>query len=185
MHVESASPNHVQPRVRRFRFGLKTLFVVMTVLCFWLGGQVVRYRQSAAVVARYHAVSAALEQKMMTAPLNTRFIRVDVPLPSIERSSDKWRFRTTEIWTWWLDISKFPVTIDIGDAGTKIRTYYERGLDDLGLVRTATTGGANASAIWEMPQHGVYVIVDVHIDAALKQAHVRLVFLQNEKLSLW
>src|SRR3990172_8225628 len=103
MNSNAETTDDTQPRRWRFRFSLKTLLILVTLPCLWLGGHVVRYRQTAAVVARYRALSDVIRQSMVTAPENTSFVRFDLPLSGSERFADKWRFHVTETWGWSLD----------------------------------------------------------------------------------
>jgi hypothetical protein len=58
---DDANATDAAPSQRsRFRFGLKTLFVVTTVLCLWLGYKFLRERRVAEMVARHEEVLAKL-----------------------------------------------------------------------------------------------------------------------------
>jgi len=67
----AAQPDIDLPRRRRLRFGLKTLFIVVTALCLWLGYHVVRERRADEILARHDAVLAALVKQIATAPAQT------------------------------------------------------------------------------------------------------------------
>ena len=62
--------SRLSPR-RRFRFGLRTLFIVMTVLCLWLGYRVIRERRAAEILARHEAILSVLVKQVDTAPTST------------------------------------------------------------------------------------------------------------------
>lgn len=57
------APLNDSPR-RRFRFGLKHAFIIMTLLCVWLGVKVARERRADEMIARRHAVYNTLLKNM-------------------------------------------------------------------------------------------------------------------------
>jgi hypothetical protein len=54
--LDDAAPPTVPPPRRQFRFGLKALFIVMTLLCVWLGYKFARERRAAEMLSRRQAV---------------------------------------------------------------------------------------------------------------------------------
>ncbi len=189
------------PQRRRIRFGLKTAFVVMTVLCLWLGWRMARQRQAAAVISRSYAVLDVIESNIATAPPNTIFTMPShlrqrqanflkqTRQGSIEQSSQlgsifgSGRYYIMATRGQPLDITKLVATSDTKAASVQIRTHYEKGLAKLGLKRSLTSDGEKATAIWQMPDHGIHVVIDVHADQ--NQADVRVIFMHNETLSIW
>jgi hypothetical protein len=67
----AAEPETDPPRRRRLRFGLKTLFIILTALCLWLGYHVVREHRADEILARHDAVLAVLVKQIATAPAQT------------------------------------------------------------------------------------------------------------------
>ena len=55
-----------------FRFGLKTIFVVMTILCVWFGYQAIHHQRFEQVRARHSALVKAVQDSMSQAPPGTQ-----------------------------------------------------------------------------------------------------------------
>jgi hypothetical protein len=71
MHtIEPPLSKPIKPRFR-FRFGLKAIFVVVTVLCLWLGYKAARERRADGILARHDAVLATLVKQIATPPAHT------------------------------------------------------------------------------------------------------------------
>lgn len=196
--------NRKAPRRARFRVGLKALFAVMTLLCLWLGWRMARQRQAAAIVARSQTILDGIESNMTTVPQGASFTissnlrqRKSSFLKKTRRDpsdltnqlggiSSNGRFYTSAIRGEPLDITNLLATKSAADASLQIRSHYEQGLKKIGLRRTVTTNSVEkATAIWQMPEHGLHVIIDVDADAARKQADVRIIYLHSESLSFW
>ena len=187
----------------RFRFGLKSLLVVMTIVCVYLGWRTARHLQATAIVARSNAVLNVIESNMAAAPPNTSFV---TPLHLRQRSATFQKrarpdqadqtdrlgqvFGGGSLYSMAtrsepLDIMQLLTTGNAAAASVQIRSHYERGLAKLGLRRAMTGDGEKSTAIWQMPEHGLYVIIDVDADPVRKQADVRAIFLHSESLSAW
>jgi cell division protein FtsB len=59
-------------RRRRVRFSLKTLLVLVTLLCIWLGWNAARQRRAAQIIALNHAVLDQLQENFTTEPDRTK-----------------------------------------------------------------------------------------------------------------
>jgi hypothetical protein len=196
-------PTVAPPGRWQFRFGLKTLFIIMTVSCVWLGWRMARQRQAAAMVARSRAVMDVIDGNMSTPPQGTSFVmpphlrqqtasfltrtRPD-PSNQTKQVSNPFgdgRFYSMSTRGEPLDITKLLATGNAAAASVQIRNQYERGLAKLGLQRALTSDGEKATSIWGLPEHGLHVIIDVDSDTARNQADVRVIFLHSEELKAW
>jgi hypothetical protein len=71
-------------------------------------------------------------------------------------------------------------------VSVQIMKHYERGLDELGLKKTVQSGGTEReTAIWQRNDQGMQIIIDVDVRAEPATANVRIIFLHNERVSVW
>lgn len=192
------SPGH-----RFFRFGLKSLFVLMTVLCIWLGTRAARDRQAREMVAINHAVVDALEKNTTAEPKEAEFVmpasirqstasfmKKNRPDSETQRRQitsffDGGRLYSTSTFDVPLNVQKALAADSPENVSRRLMGHYERGLAETGLNRTVSGGGESSMAIWQMPAHGISVIIDVNVNPERKQARVRAIFIQNDKMSIW
>lgn len=191
------------PGRRLFRFGLKSLFILMTVLCIWLGIRAARDRRAREMVAVNHAVLEALEKNVTAEPKDAHFVmpasirqstanflKKSRPDSEAQRRQianlfDGGRLYTTSTFDVPLNVEKALAADSPTNVSTRLVAHYGRGLAEAGLNLTVSGGGESSMAIWHMPDHGVSVIIDVNVDSDTKQARVRTIFIQNDKLSIW
>jgi hypothetical protein len=73
---------------------------------------------------------------------------------------------------------------------SRLLSHYEQGLSELGFKpepkgQISTVGAFDsAAAVWQMPAKGIYVVIDVNLDLWAKKAKVRILLIQNARLSI-
>jgi hypothetical protein len=187
----------------RLRFSLKWLFVVVAILCVCLGYYAARDRRAREMVALNHAILERMERNVATAPNDASFVMPE----SIRQSTARFLSRSrrdrdsqrrqiasffgggnlygTSSFDVPLNVEKALATDSAAKVSSRVISHYESGLARIGLQRTITGGGEASRAVWQIPDHGISVIIDVNVDARSKQANVRTLFIHNEKLSIW
>jgi len=196
-HAIDSEQTPSAPRRWRFRFGLKALFVVVTVLCVWLGYKSARERRAAEMIARHNALLDAIVKNIATPPSNT-FYRLN---PGSEdelnrRFGRTWAnndFQRTAILRTGSNASVEiqNLTLDISgmgreDVGRQLLSHYSQKLEKLKLKRKISDEvGAHATYIWTSQDNEFTIIVDAHMAADMLTAEVRILLIDSQQLKLW
>ena len=171
----------------RFRFGLKFVFVITTVLCLLFGYQAVRRLRANQLRSRHIALVTVFDKNLLETP----------PTTHISTSPS-----ATTIWTG--DIlqqtyhirasatKSFVLTIDPPLDGKsnltiakQLADHFGNGLDkiDLRAVDLSNPGEPDSvRTAWESPERGILLLIEVRISAVAnsKLAHVSAVLIHNE-----
>jgi hypothetical protein len=193
------------PALSRFRFRLKTLFVLVTLVSLWLGYKTIREQHAAAILNRRNAVLDIIITNVATPPTDT-FYRInpgsmDNLGTSLGRSSPGDRFYRDAILRagGTGTISSQNLLVDVSmllkdhtrvSAARLLVGHYASGLAKIGLVRRlntdeARTSHGSAKDVWTAPHNQLTVIIDTEIAADDLQAHVRILFIDSQQLRLW
>jgi hypothetical protein len=188
----------------RPRFSLKAIFVVMTIACLLLGWTAARRFRAADIVARNHAVLDVIEQNLSTEPDKTSFVFSE----TLRQRSISFRQRTRQDPNQQIkqlsritsggpfyQMASFNEPLVVADllqgatpsaVSVQIMKHYERGLAELGFHKTVQSGGTDReTAIWQRNDHGMHIIIDVDVRPTTSTANVRIIFLHNERISVW
>ena len=194
--MEPSLMKRLKPRFQ-FRFGLKSLFIVMTILCVWLGCKFARERRAADMIARHNALLDTIVKNIATPPANT-FYRLN---PGSEDELNKRLGRTwpgdnfqrasilrtgtnasIAIQNLTLDITRMPRE----ETGQQLLNHYSQGLETLKLKRTISDAvGDNATYVWISQGNEFTVIVDAQTTADIPTANVRILLIDSQQLKLW
>lgn len=190
---------------RRFRFGLKTLFVVMTALCCWLGGKLSRERRADAMLARHEAVLAALTKQIATPPEGTFYVigvdsqdklqkQLSFPGSDFRRKAilDVGHSGSTTTTTLILDVSKLISSNKSADVAAELASYYGANLAAAGMQRTVSgsLGGSEGyswpnRSVWTSDNNDLVVVIDVEHQAKSPRAFVSVMLIDAQQLHLW
>jgi hypothetical protein len=188
---------------RLFRFGLKSIFILMTILCIWLGIHAARDRRAREMVAINHAVFEALAKNATAQPKDAYFVmsasirqstasfikksRLDSETQRRQIASlfNGGRLYATSTFDVPLNVEKALSVDSPEQVSRRLLGHYENGLAEAGLKRSLSSSGESSMAIWEMPDHGLSTIIDVVVSPERQQARVRTIFIQNDQLSVW
>jgi hypothetical protein len=202
---DAAKPDLDLLRRRRFRFGLKTLFIAVTVLCIWLGYRYVRERRTNEILARHEAVLATLTKQIAT-PFQTLYAISPGGEDELLRrfGHDSKRFRRATLLrvdhsspgqSSALDVSKLlasgtnPTTI-----ADRLAQHYGSALVPAGFEHTYTHGGSRSDlgsvsgtyrGIWTSPAGDLNVIIDAEVFAQSKTATVSILFTDSQQIRIW
>ena len=185
--VNDAMATTDSPQRPRFRFGLKSLFVVMTILCAWLGYRAVRHYQFEQIRSRHIALVKAIHANLDEIPANTSRATVQ---------------RDSRPWSGSMEFHKFLIrnavtmaaSLTIGpalavesdkDIARKLLTHYGRGLADLGLQSvdlSTQTEPETQRVVWQSPDYGIVLVIDARVlgTADAKQADITFLLIHNE-----
>lgn len=199
---ETEAPSSDTANRKGFRFGLKWLFLLIAILCAALGAYAFLERQSREMLARHQAILAAIQEEITTAPPGVRFVAPK----AVQRSKDEIAKRrtsanprrrpasrifgrrslaTTDTYNVQLDATNPLADPNAKHIALNLAESYGKVWAKVGLKRNVTITGPGpntATVIWQIPEHGVSVLVDVTLDPATKRADVRVIFIQNESI---
>jgi hypothetical protein len=184
----------------RPRFGLKTAFVVMTVLCVWLGWRSVRERRIAEMHARRESVVAALEKVFTTS--RPGIIKDGRWSPEVTHRRNLGGDGTAYIRHVSADTERLQIVQPLIDQPIvnivkELLAAYEPGLTAAGLHReiikasgstsSDNFGHAYGGTVWVLPEHGLTVSLDAQVDREQVDTigRVNVVFIHNERVSFW
>jgi hypothetical protein len=188
----------------RFRFSLKWLLILIASLSILLAIYTTRERKSREMVALNDNISNAIEENVRKEPPNTKFLQPESFRRRIAdfmkgaRSKNYQRRGLAERVFGGGSLfahSSYNTNLDVTNAlaapngsytPVQLLSHYANSLAELGLKQTVINSSPyTAAAMWELPEHGVSVIIDVILDAAAKDARVRIIFIQNDRISIW
>lgn len=195
--IEPPLMKRLKPRFQ-FRFGLKSLFVVMTILCVWLGYTVARNRKADEMIDRHNELLDRIIKNIATPPANT-FYRLNNPGSEDELARQLGRswpgdnfqrlaiLRTgtnasTAIQNLTLDISG----IKRDEIGQQLIEHYSQRLEALKLKRTITDFvGPTSTAVWTSQSNELTVVIDAHLEPDAQMANIRILLIDSQHLKLW
>ncbi len=188
----------------RYRFSLKWLLLVMAILCVLLGIYATLERKAREMLSLNNSILNVIEENFGLEPLNTTFFlpeslrRTTADFMKRTRTEDYERRKqgehvfsgrtlyATSSYNTELDVANVLVVPGANNVAVRLLSHYAKGFTELGLSQTSiTTSPDTATAIWQIPDHGVTVVIDVILDASSKQAKVRAIFVQSDRTSIW
>jgi hypothetical protein len=192
------------PPSRRLRFSLRALFVVVTFIAILLGWKAARYRAAYEIVHRNKAIGDLIAKNVGECPVDCVWIYGpplwpvfvtfngspgSLSLPPeflspqiIAAGRIDWlsEYRTA------LDVSKLMPNARIEQIIQQTCHHYERGLAEAGFQKNFLIANGDAEHVWELSDHGVWVIIEGSQDPTRQQAvDVVVRFLHNEPLQVW
>jgi hypothetical protein len=182
-------------RIPRLHFGLKSLFVLLTIASLWFGYRAARERRANAMIDRHNAVLNTIVKNINPPPADT-FYRLnpgsqDELLNRLAGPGDHHARATilrtgsnafVTIQNLTLDISR----LSEADVRMQLLNHYSQGLESLELQRTITDAvGPNSTAVWVSNGNELTVVVDVNIATDTSTAEVRLLLIDSQTLKLW
>ncbi|HEX3600113.1 MAG TPA: hypothetical protein VHU84_08210 [Lacipirellulaceae bacterium] len=178
-----------QPSTRptSFRFGLKTIFVVMTILCLWFGYQAIHHQRFEQMRARQSALVKAVQDSMNEAPSGTHIAPRSGPARWSGRNESRDRIRTAVTTTIPLRIDP-PFNIQSNDAiANELLDDYGRRLIEIGLKPDDLGNFADPDTYrraWQLPEYGVLVLFEIRMTTVpnTKQAVVTSILIHNENV---
>jgi hypothetical protein len=171
------------------RFGLKLLFVLMTVLAVVGGSWAARRQAAARAAARHNAVVKQLLSSLAMPPRGTKIVTPGRPQrfrPIKERTDDDFLNNDPRNVA-----SMSGVTLDLTGSWLQntpaaLTFHYETGLAKLGLSRTnSSSNDREARVLWIDHDNDLHVLIDVAVDQNTLGAHVQVMFIDSQKLSVW
>lgn len=198
-----ATADAAEPQLWRPRIGLKSILLLMAAICILLGGYAILERKSREMVALNQAIQEALHTSFTSQPEGADFVnpaavkssaeelrkdlsRSRVQGASVERYFGRRVLHTGNEINISVDLSKALAAKRENAVLAKLLSQFAYGLSQLGLRQTATTfSPGSASEIWELPEHGVLVIIDTFLDHQTKQARIRSRFFHNDQATIF
>jgi hypothetical protein len=188
----------------RFRFGLKALFVLMTIVCLWLGNRMIRERRAAEMIAGRDRVIQIVTANIATPPTDT-FYRInpgsqDELLQEAQwPGPEHWRRAILDTgstgllatWTLVLDVSKSLESVNRAGVVQQLVDHYARRFARHRLDRRERSGGGSnlgggyARAVWTTAGNEFTVIIDAEVDAEVSTAEVRILVIDAQQLRVW
>lgn len=191
---------------RRLSFSLKSVFLLVTVLCLWLGYRTAYRRQARQVVSRHNEIIAALSRNIAAPPEGMRYrspgpqdegqilARAGWPKgidPQIAVSPLQTSPGRIETESFLLDIPNLVSTPNPSRVDWHIIEHYGNGLEELGMISGASftgterSGESHASAVWISPAGDLSVTLDADVDFPSSTAHVTIVSVDSQRIQLW
>jgi hypothetical protein len=191
---------------RRLAFSLKSIFLIVTVLCLWLGYNAAYRVRARQVVARHNQVITAIARNIASPPKGMQYHSprpqdegqilaragwpkgIDPKMAVSPLDTSPGRIETE---SFLLDIPNLAGSPNPSRVVWQVIEHYGNGLEELGLITGANfTGtdrslGSHASAVWISPSVDLNVSVDVDIDFPTSTAHVTIVSVDSQRIQLW
>jgi hypothetical protein len=192
----------------RVRFGLKTLFVVMTAVCLWLGYRAVLQRRANEIVALHDAVLAAITKQLPPPRVPTQvsippgnedelLLRLDRAGKDFQRvrlfrvdHTDPATSQNPRIDVLKLLASKtHPTTI-----ADNLAQHYGKALEAIGFHQILSHGGSRSDfesvsgtcrCVWSSPTSDIQVVIDGEVFVQSKSAMVTILVIDSQQLHLW
>jgi hypothetical protein len=189
---------------RGFRFGQKALFVVVTLLCVWLGYESARGYRAARMVARHRRVLDTVLANIASPPEHTFYMSPVGSVDDLMRQIN-WRGDNSErvLATQWgntasittqhlfLDVKELINStkhsdIRLGEISQLVCRHYTDSLDvdgpDDGSMESQPTKG-RSTATWTSP--GNELVVNVDVEVVEDAADIRIQFIDSQQLRVW
>jgi hypothetical protein len=183
--VEDDIAGQTPTRPTGFRFGLKTIFVVMTILCLWFGYQTIHHQRFEQMHARYAALVKAVQESINQAPFGTHFAPRTGPGLWTGPNENRERIRTAVTTTIPLTIDS-PFNNESNDAiANELLDDYGRPLAELGLRPDDLSNFTDPDTYrraWQQPEFGIVVLFEIRMTTVpnTKEAIVTAILIHNE-----
>lgn len=197
MHNVADSHNELPPNRFRFGFGLKALFVVVTILCLAFGYHSIRRQRALEIVANHDRVVDALVRNFTRVPQGAAS-STEVGREEDIRNSLLWEgysqpvnvvmetgsINSTRGKTVTIGISKWLSSSPPSHIAGSLLGHYSNGLDQAGLnMRNGARCGSTQYEVWASPRQDRVVVVDVNVNPDKSLARVRTLFIDSQQLA--
>lgn len=184
-----------RPNWRRFRFGLRSLFVLVTMLCIGLGLKFPSDRRAAYIETWDRALRNVICENIATVPNCLAVAKLMEQSPSIVATDKLWPNdepaarprKVNDILTSWapnivLDVSTALQLEQPAALANRLLKHYESGLAEHGLQRISFEPGmtcpttTESSAVWvsDRPELNTFVTIAVRVSADTNQGNVQI-----------
>jgi hypothetical protein len=203
--TDASDPGREQPapRQRQYQFGLKSLFVLTTILCVWLGYKTVRERRASEVNARFNSLLDAVVSNIGKSPPNANY-RLNPG--SLSKMQQKARWPGEEFYlntilrtgssgriasrTLGLDISRALATASAKSVKEKLIDHYTDGLAALNMSQRSHSANFSseriqARSVWASPANELSAVFDVDLHVEDATAEIRILLIDSQQLNLW
>jgi hypothetical protein len=198
---DAVEPYTDLPPVVRFRFRLKTLFVIITLVCILLGLKLAHERRARAILSRHKSLIEALTANVLSPPQDTVYI---TPPGDASEIASRLNFSCVDQFhflapggparvggqTFVLDVSKSPRRKQGGELGQMLTEYYAKGLSRLGMKQRQAVYGAGLNGrwsrcVWVSSDYDLTVVIDSDISADDNRAEIRILVIDGQSHELW
>jgi hypothetical protein len=207
MTMDPAHHDDSERKQRRFQFGLRTTFIVVTLLCLWFGFKFARERRANEMIARHERLLETILNNTVTPPPNAFYtvnpgnrdeVQSNLRSPySAEQEGflgfDLLHGHTSPAriaaLTLQLDVSRLlPMNRD--EVSQRMIVHYEQGLEKLGMwkfqaVTRINVSGAKSRCVWTSKESELSVVIDAEVAANAPAAEVRILVIDAQQRRLW
>ncbi|MFO0790502.1 MAG: hypothetical protein U0805_13690 [Pirellulales bacterium] len=173
------------PLVVRFRFGLKTLLVVMTVMCLYLGYEAVRERRAEQLRARDMALVAAVRSSLSKVPHGTSLRSPAAQTWPGSLWRHKFHLRVAASQSISLSVDSSFDHISDYDVSKSLLEFFGRDMEAIGLAETNLSDAEDPILLrsaWQCAEEGTLVLIEVRMGSlpTSRTAIVSMVLIHNE-----
>jgi hypothetical protein len=181
-----------------FRFGLRTIFVVATLLGVIFGYLAMRANWLSETARRHNAMAAKLRENLFKPPAGVAYdwpetLKKHVGRYFLQSWDERRRFfdlgnearhSMTASTTLGFNIAKPPTGKHPADLCQRLLEHYEIGLETVGLARSiGGYSGQRCQTLWT--DEGVVVIVEVWVNSDQTSGGVQMLVVDEQEFHLW
>jgi hypothetical protein len=198
-----AEPYTDLPPLVGFRLRLRTLFILVTLVCILLGLKLASEQRRGRIVARHHALVDTLSANILSPPPN---ITYQTEPGDVNEIASNINFNDVDFLGFEfldaggpqrvsgrslvLDVSKLAPTNSPADLARDLVQHYETGLTRLGMhqwqsVHGIGLDGRQSRSVWTSDDHELAAVIDVDIAAERGLAEIRILVIDGQSRDLW